>query len=243
MKKEIQLFNQYVKKYDLKDKNIMGKYHHSFRVMEFCKTIAKSLNLNETDVSIAALCGLLHDIARFQQWTKYQTFKDDFSFDHGDEGAKILKENNFIDEFTNNPMIANIVIHSVQYHNKLKLPEIDEKNLLFIKIVRDADKLDIMTEQGNKIEDNNIVLKENLLSSIYQKEICKNEDIINDTDYVLRLLSWVNDLNFSYSYSYLNEKKIIQKKINLLEMYGEVEQTQKLKNYLSKRLEQGMIKI
>ena len=238
MKKEIQLFNQYAKKYDLRNKNIMGKYHHSFRVMEFCKEIAISLHLSEKDISIAALCGLLHDIARFKQWTCYQTYRDFDSFDHGDEGVHILKENNFIYEFTNDAEIANIVINSVQYHNKIGLPEVDERNLLFIKIVRDADKLDIMTEQGNQIEEKEIILKENLLSSIYQNELCKNEYIKNSTDIILRLLSWINDFNFKYSYIYLKEKNIIQKKLDLLEIYGQTEETKKLKDYLLKQLEE-----
>ena len=238
MKKEIQLFNQYAKKYDLRNKNIMRKYHHSFRVMEFCKEIAISLHLSEKDISIAALCGLLHDIARFKQWTCYQTYRDSDSFDHGDEGAHILKENNFIYEFTNDAETASIVINSVQYHNKLGLPQMDERSLLFMKIVRDADKLDIMTEQGNQIKDKEIILKKSLLSSIYQNELCKNEKVSNDTDFILRMLSWINDFNFKYSYFYLKEKNIIQKKFNLLEIYGQTEEIETLKKFLLKQLEE-----
>ena len=238
MKKEIQLFNQYAKKYDLRNKNIMRKYHHSFRVMEFCKEIAVSLHLSEKDISIAALCGLLHDIARFKQWTCYETYRDTDSFDHGDERAHILNENNFINEFTNDAEIASIVMNSVQYHNKLELPEMNDRTLLFIKIVRDADKLDIMTEQENQIGEKEIILKENLLFAIYRNKLCKNEEVSNDTDSILRMLSWINDFNFKYSYSYLKEKNIIQKKIDLLEIYGQTEETKKLKNFLLKKIEE-----
>ena len=238
MKKEIQEFNKYVKNYNLKDKNIMGKYHHSFRVMEFCKEIAISLKLNEKDIYIASLCGLLHDIARFSQWTKYQTYVDKKSFDHGDEGERILSET--ITNFTNDSEISSIVIDSTKYHNKISIPPLDERRLLFIKIVRDADKLDIMTEQGNYIFTDKIELKKELLDSIYNKQICKNEYITNEVDSILRMMSWIFDLNYKYSYLYLVDKRIIEKKFNLLEIYGETKDITKLKKFIEENIDQKL---
>ena len=236
MKEKIKSFNEYVKQFDLKNKNIMGKYHHSFRVMEFCKELAISLNLNDEDIYIASLCGLLHDIARFEQLTKYNTYDDSKSFDHGDYGYKILKESDFIKEFTKNEEVISIILDSVKYHNKLSVPNLNKRNMLFVNIVRDADKLDIITEQGNEINDDKITLKESMLKSIYNKELCKNSDIENDVDYILRVLSWVFDFNFEYSYKYLIDKKIIEKKFNLLEMYGETEDLNKLKQFIMERI-------
>lgn len=236
MKEEIKFFNEFAKQFDLKNKNIMGKYHHSFRAMEFCKEIAISLNLSEEDIYIASLCGLLHDIARFEQLTQYNTYDDSKSFDHGDYGYQILKQNDFIKKFTNNEEVISIVLDSVKYHNKLIVPNLNERNMLFVNIIRDADKLDIITEQGNEINDDKIILKESMLKSIYNKELCKNSDIENDVDYILRVLSWVFDFNFKYSYKYLIDKKIIEKKFNLLEMYGETEDLNKLKQFIMERI-------
>ena len=42
-------------------------------------------------------------------------------------------------------------------------------NMLFVNILRDADKIDIMTEWANEIRDNKIILKESILKSIYNK--------------------------------------------------------------------------
>ena len=108
--------------------------------------------------------------------------------------------------------------------------------MLFVNIVRDADKLDIITEQGNEINDEQIILKDSMLKSIYNKEICKNSDVENDVDYILRLLAWVFDFNFKYSYEYLINKKIIEKKFNLLEMCGETEEINKLKQFIMERI-------
>ena len=49
------------------------------------------LDLTQEEVEIASLIGLLHDIARFEQYTQYGTFKDLQSIDHGNLGAEILK--------------------------------------------------------------------------------------------------------------------------------------------------------
>lgn len=236
MEKAIKIFNQYAKNYDLKNKDIMGKYHHSFRVMEFCKEIAISLNLSESDINIACLCGLLHDIARFEQWTQYETYEDARSFDHGDYGVSILLNDNFIKEFIEDEEVIKIVLDSVKYHNKLAVPELEERHLLFANIIRDADKLDVMTEQGIEINDKQILLKDSLLESIYNKKMCRNEELKNDTDIILRLLSWVYDLNFKYSYQYLVDKKIIEKKFQLLEIYGETEELKKLKKFIMERI-------
>lgn len=60
--------------------------------MKISKRIAKGMKLTQEEIDIATLIGLLHDIARFEQYTKYHTFKDAESIDHGDLGAEILKK-------------------------------------------------------------------------------------------------------------------------------------------------------
>ena len=57
-------------------------------------SIASSIGLNEEKINLAKLIGLLHDIARFEQYTRYQTFRDIESIDHGNLGAEILQQDN-----------------------------------------------------------------------------------------------------------------------------------------------------
>ena len=98
MKEYMSIFNKYVKGFDLKNKNIMRKFHHTYRVVEHANDIAVSLKLNDDDIVLAKLCALFHDIARFSQITQYNTFIDSKSFDHGDKGYEIVKE--FIEEIS-----------------------------------------------------------------------------------------------------------------------------------------------
>ena len=67
-------FLKYTEKYDLNNDNLKRKQLHSLRVMQKSRIIAKSLKLSEEEIQIATLIGLLHDIGRFEQYTKYNTF-------------------------------------------------------------------------------------------------------------------------------------------------------------------------
>ena len=218
MKDIMKLFNNYAKTFDLKDKDIMDKFHHSYRVMEYCVEIAKSLNLSDEDIRVTAIAGLFHDIARFKQWTEYKTFIDSKSFDHGDVGYKILKDE-LLDELTSNEEEKRIILTAVRFHNKYKI----DTNLSHIEetitnIVRDADKLDIMTEQGFITKEDEI--KDSLVNNLLEHRLVNNNLVENDMDSLFRLIAFIFDLNYKYSYDYLLKKQIIENKINLLEIYG-----------------------
>lgn len=224
MKEQINIFNQYVKKFDLKEKALIDKFHHTFRVMEYCIAITESLHLKEEDMKIAGLIGLLHDIGRFEQWKMEQSY-DKSNIDHADLGVTILKEDNFIGQFISDIEIQELILKAVKNHNKLELEPMSERELLFTKIIRDADKLDILIEQDNQINSENPILNDQLIQSIQKHELCKDTEInsinglFTDEDSILRSLAFVFDIHYDYTLKYLQEKEIIQNKINLLEIY------------------------
>ena len=92
------VFKEYVSNYNLQDGKIALKVAHILRVSELSKKIATSLNLSEEDIKLAELIGLLHDIGRFEQVRKYNTFIDKISINHGEYGVKILFEDNLIEK-------------------------------------------------------------------------------------------------------------------------------------------------
>ena len=99
-------FKAYVEKYNIENINIRLKIDHTYRVAQFCERISKSLTENAADIELAWLLGLLHDIGRFEQLKRYNTFVDKDSIDHADLGADILFSNGliyeFIDDYRNN---------------------------------------------------------------------------------------------------------------------------------------------
>ena len=237
MKDIMKIFNDYAKTYNLRDKDIMGKFHHSYRVMEFSVEIAKSLNMSERELYIVQIAGLFHDIARFKQWTEYKTYIDRDSFDHGDMGYEIIK-NEFIELFDLDLNEQEIVLNAVKYHNKYKVDEnIKDIELIICNIIRDADKLDILKEQGFITKED--IVKQELIDNLYEHKMVDNNLVETDLDSVFRLIAFIFDLNFDYSYKYLLHKKIIENKINLIEIYGNVELDELLEdliNYMKGRL-------
>lgn len=213
-------FNQYFKRFDIRDKAICRKFHHSYRVTEYAKEIGKSLKLNEHDIELCEFIGLFHDLGRFEQWTNYKTYDDSKSIDHGDLSCKILKKENVLKKIPSKD--KEIIMTAIKYHNKYDIKDIkDERTSLFCKIIRDADKLDIMIEQANVLTDINQELTRELLDDIYHKRSCHNIYKKSEVDVILVQLGFIFDINFKYSIDFLCKKNWFENKFNLLENYLE----------------------
>jgi len=68
------------------------KEAHGIRVSREMRDLAAALKLNPAVKDIAVLAGLLHDIGRFEQYTRYGTFVDAKSVNHGDLGVRVLDQ-------------------------------------------------------------------------------------------------------------------------------------------------------
>lgn len=239
MKDIMVIFNEYAKKFDLTIDPIMRKFHHSYRVYEYGKDIAKSLNLSEHDIYIISIACLFHDVSRFLQWTLYETYEDAKSFDHGDKSYEILKEE-LIDKMNLNDEDKNIVLKAVKIHNKYQIEgELTDKELVACKIVRDADKIDIMKEQGIITKDGKV--KKEIVDTLMQHKMVPNSMTLDgsEIDATLRLLAFTFDLNYKYSYQVILDNKIIENKINAIEIYSHEDLSElqnSMINYIKERI-------
>ena len=86
--------------------------------------LAKNMSLPQYDIYLAKCIGLLHDIGRFEQTTKYHNYND-FIFDHGDYAEKILRDDNILANFQLNKDDYEVVYKAVKYHNKYGCNGID----------------------------------------------------------------------------------------------------------------------
>lgn len=236
-------FDRYTSSFDMSDWRIELKYHHTYRVVEYCTILAKSLNLNEHDTFLAETIGLLHDIARFPQAKEYQTFNDTISFDHGEKGVEILLENDLIYKFVDNEEDKNIVLKAIQIHNKKYIEEeLDEREQLFCNIIRDADKLDIMDKQGMKLEDNSTSFNEKAFEEIKNKTLITYTYATNDATNILKTLAYIFDVNYKESFNQMIKRNMISKKYELLEAHVNKEDFETVKNiidnYIEKRLQE-----
>ena len=146
-KAAIEAFREYADLYDTDDIKINLKIAHTYRVADIASQIGTSV---DADPDFSWFLGLLHDIGRFEQLTQYGIFKDADSVDHAELGADILFRDRLIESFPNLSDTVGlenkrlIAETAIRLHNKLSLPSgLDEKTLLYCKILRDADKADI----------------------------------------------------------------------------------------------------
>lgn len=206
MKEAIQEFMNYTNNYLEYGEMITLKINHTLRVVELCEKIAKSINLNEEETHIAKIIGLLHDIGRFEQWMKYHTFSDSKSIDHALLGVEILKKDNYLRKYIKDDKYDDIILKSIEYHNKFIVPNnLSEQENKFVKLIRDADKIDILYLYVDK--EVNLELDEEFTDSTYKllldgKSVSR-PDIKTKTDRLSISLGFIFDINYKYSFEYL----------------------------------------
>lgn len=205
------------------DQNYFLKREHTERVISNAEIICKSLELDDDSVFIAKTAALLHDVGRFSQFTRYQTFNDSLSEDHAQLAVTIIEENQWLEQISSD--FKSIIIKSVLYHNKLAVPKNEDKTtLLHCNILRDADKIDILdqavkefsnVQKRNKafsleLEDSPIVSKE-IAKSILSGKLPDRKEMKTITDFKLMQLAFVYDLNFKQSFSIINQRQYLKK--------------------------------
>jgi len=233
-------FDEYVSNFDMNNPKIDLKYHHTYRVVDYCTKLAKSLNLNEHDTKLAETIGLLHDIARFPQARDFDTFNDSISFDHGDKGAEILEKDNYVMNYVDTEEDKNIVIKAVRYHNKKYLEaDLTDRERLFCNIIRDADKLDIMDKQGMKHEDGSTEFNPLAYEEIINKKLITYTYVNNDSTNILKTLAYIFDYNYKESFNQMKEHKMIERKFKLLEDNNvNKEQVEKVEKIITEYIEE-----
>ena len=235
MKNGINEFLNYTKNYLDYGEMIKLKINHTLRVVDLCEYLAKSLNLDKEKTKIAKVIGLLHDIGRFEQWKNYQTFKDMDSIDHADLAVDILKNNNYLRKFIKDDKYDSIILDSIKYHNKFTLPnDLDNETLLFTKLIRDADKLDILYLYVDKEIDLELDEEEfssNVYETLLRGKTMNRKEIKTKTDRLSVSLGFVYDINFKESFQYLKEKNYYD---TIIKIYQEKTKNEILKEQLEK---------
>lgn len=92
-------FQEYTDRYDSKNPKIKLKIDHTYRVANLCEQIAQSLELSAAEVDLAWLSGMLHDVGRFEQLRRYNTFSDAQSIDHARFAVELLYDDGLIADY------------------------------------------------------------------------------------------------------------------------------------------------
>ena len=215
-------FDEYVSHYDPTNERVKLKIEHIKRVAQNAKMIAQSLNLSEEKVNLAIAIGYFHDIARFEQIRIANTFSDKEShINHGELGAKVLRENDFIRNFIKEPLYDHIIQKAVINHNRPKIEEgLSDEELLFCKIIRDADKLDIFyTISQDRYSMQSIFWYpqfdaegiSNKILEEFKKEITIDYSLIHtNSDVIVIFYAYIYDLYFPITKKILYQKQYLE---------------------------------
>ena len=221
------VFDNYVSRYDSEDSDISYKYYHSYRVMNHAKYLSEKLNLSKEDQELATIIGLFHDIGRFEQDKLFDSYIDTKEFDHGDYGEKVLLKQGLIEElpiaYEHYPLVGK----AVRYHNKYSIGEgLNEKEMMHAKIIRDADKLDILDYMSKRklrpkafnYNDNTFKVREEIKEEFFKKKQIHTKDKLNQTnsEKAVIVLALVFDLNFKYTVQYISDNNILENFYNSL---------------------------
>lgn len=229
--------------------NIELKIEHTRRVCENILLIAKSEKISEKECMLAETIALFHDLGRFEQFTKYKTFRDSESENHAVLGVKILNKEGVLSRLPEEEI--RLILKAVEYHNLMEIPgnvKPSSKLHFFCRLIRDADKIDILrlaSEEYAEEENNrNPALElylpdargysEPIVSEVLNNRMAKIKDMKNRNDIKLLRLSWIFDINFPATFSLLKKYGYLESIISSL---PESKETDVLKRHFEKYLD------
>jgi hypothetical protein len=239
LEKETAAFDRYVESFysgaPEPDRHIRLKHLHSMRVLQNAWVIAAGEAVfNDVENEPAArgkpapdrallLAALYHDLGRFEQLKRYNTFRDADSIDHGLLGSRLLARENFL--AGESPALRRRVRGAVLLHNRLALPSRLETSFSHVLMaLRDADKLDIISVMREELlpgvtpdpvttlqlPDRPGAWNPRTLSAVLEDRPVLYADLLALNDFRLLLCSWALDLHFAAARTLLARRGIME---------------------------------
>lgn len=219
------------------DPKIENTILHTEKVVENILILADSLELSENEKYVAEIAAQFHDIGRL--WLLLPENSESKITDHAEAGIEYLKTNPIFEQLDESTQ--NIIIQVIKNHNKPELPKKEgEAFLFYVKLLRDADKLDLwratteyIARKGGKpnmIAELDLSMKPivnpTVSKIIIEGGIPNKSDILTFNDFLIFQMSWIFDLHFKKSFQILNQKQYIRhiydslpKNDNVIEIY------------------------
>jgi len=221
---------------EVDQRNIAVKREHTYEVCLNAVRIAEDLGVIAPEARLSEAIALFHDVGRFPQYQQHKTFDDSISLNHAILGTKVLLENNVLGGLPKHDQV--IIVRSVTLHNVFTLPEgLDEKSLFFARLIRDADKLDILRvvieyfrqDEGSRAEAVALGLPDvpegyspEVLACLVRGEMARKNALKTLNDFKLLQLTWLYDLNFTCSLRMVVERDYIGKIAEMLPRNEEI---------------------
>lgn len=217
-------FEKYLDGYDRNNDKIRLKIIHTYGVVHDMEEICHRMHLSEEDTELARIIALLHDIGRFEQLKRFDSFEPT-TMDHAAYGVQVLFDEGMIRQFVPEDIWDEIIRTAIARHSDFKLDGIsDARTLLHARLIRDADKLDNCRV---KLQDDLLVFMgasgeeigaQDITPVVYDTVL--NNQCIYSPDRVTRMDYWVSyvahfcDIYFRASFDIIKEHDYLNKIID-----------------------------
>ena len=205
-------------------KNFDIKKEHTLRVAGNARQLAVSLNFSEEDEKIAVLAAVFHDMGRFSQIVEYNTLNDSISMDHAELAVELLKNNEFLSSVEEEN--RKLIFSSILCHNKFELPpNMGSRELIHCRLLRDADKLDILKVitdyySGKNKSANHMLTWElpksaavspGVVKEVLAGKLVSKKEVKSETDVKILQLSWIYDINYKTTVGMILRNRYLEK--------------------------------
>ena len=121
------IFESYLNSYDRTDDKVRLKIVHTYGVVGQAANIARRMRLSNEDTELAKLIALLHDLGRFEQLRRFDSFEPD-TMDHAAYGVQVLFEEGMIRKFLPESTWDPIIRTAIAKHSDYSLSGAPEPN-------------------------------------------------------------------------------------------------------------------
>ena len=233
--------------------NLKLKEEHSRRTREEMRYLTNELGLTDNQRRIAEAIALFHDIGRFKQFVRYRTYNDPRSVNHSLLGLEVLHETKVLEGLKRKE--KQLIEKAIEYHGLKELPnDLDGESLLFAKLIRDADKIDVfyvVTEYYKQYREKPEEFKLELelpdepaySAEVVEEVLCQGRidysrlQTLNDMK--LCQLAWVYDVNFTATLKRIKQRRLLEKMFDFLPATEDINKVRKkIFQYVDSRIKQ-----
>lgn len=217
-----------------KDNFINLKLSHSLHVHENAEKIIEGEEIEGKQAEICSLAALYHDIGRFPQFARFGTFNDKESVNHGRQGVLTLRDIDLPSDMSADDF--RLIRLAIGQHNiKSIKADLADPYATPVKLVRDADKVDIfrvMVEHFSGDNPDPVVtygyddIPDKYTPAIYNAVMNGETGDYNlvryANDFKLLIVGWLNDLHFLTSLRIIHERGNVESIFSFLPKNDEI---------------------
>lgn len=203
--------------------NLTLKKEHTLRVVNEAIAIGTELKLTAADLAIARIAALMHDVGRFEQYAHYKTFVDKDSVDHALLAIDLLRKEDILKDL--DVQDRDLIFCAIEHHNQAAVPDtLPVRERFFCKLLRDADKLDIIWIHVERYRTASLGAKSvvelllpqgdgisiEALADLMAGSIVKFHHMHTVNDFKLLQMAWVFDMNFLPTLTLFKERGYLE---------------------------------